>query len=254
MITVEGIVLKERSVGEQDKFIDILTKESGVLEISVKGAKKINGKSGSSTQLFAYSRFCIQQRRNRFYLNSAEPIHIFYELRSSLTKLSLASYFADILRFCCVEEQSHGDSVLRLFLNTLHYLEKNLRGEPFLKSLFELRLMSEIGYMPDILACRVCGCYEPETLFFGISDGSFCCAECFSGEDNPFGYTDFLAVGLPVLNAVRHIVLADFDRLFNFRISENVQQQLALVSESYLTAHLERSFPTLDFYKSINNG
>ncbi|MBQ6212802.1 MAG: recombination protein O N-terminal domain-containing protein, partial [Ruminococcus sp.] len=30
MTTVEGIVLKERSVGEQDKFIDILTKESGV--------------------------------------------------------------------------------------------------------------------------------------------------------------------------------------------------------------------------------
>lgn len=40
MITIDGIVLKERSVGEQDKFIDILTKEHGLLEISVKGAKK----------------------------------------------------------------------------------------------------------------------------------------------------------------------------------------------------------------------
>ena len=57
MTTVEGIVLKERSVGEQDKFIDILTGENGVLEVSVKGAKKINGKSGSSAQLLAYSRF-----------------------------------------------------------------------------------------------------------------------------------------------------------------------------------------------------
>ena len=49
MITAEGIVLKERSAGEQDKFIDILTKDRGVLELSVKGARKINGKSGSST-------------------------------------------------------------------------------------------------------------------------------------------------------------------------------------------------------------
>lgn len=48
MIILEGIVLKERSVGEQDKFIDILTKEKGVIEISAKGAKKINGKNGSS--------------------------------------------------------------------------------------------------------------------------------------------------------------------------------------------------------------
>ena len=30
MIITEGIVIKERSVGEQDKFIDILTKEYGV--------------------------------------------------------------------------------------------------------------------------------------------------------------------------------------------------------------------------------
>ena len=81
MITEEGIVLKERSVGEQDKFIDILTKTRGVIEVCVKGAKKITGRSGSSTQLFAYSRFCIDQRGERMYLNSAEPIHIFYGLR-----------------------------------------------------------------------------------------------------------------------------------------------------------------------------
>ena len=61
MIILEGIVLKERSVGEQDKFIDILTKEKGVIEVSVKGAKKINGKTGGSAQLFAYSRFCLNQ-------------------------------------------------------------------------------------------------------------------------------------------------------------------------------------------------
>ena len=34
MITLEGIVLKERSVGEQDKFIDILTKEKGLIDRS----------------------------------------------------------------------------------------------------------------------------------------------------------------------------------------------------------------------------
>ena len=119
MLTVEGIVLKERSVGETDKFIDILTKDRGVLELSVKGAKKINGRSGSSTQLFAYSRFCTEQRRNMLYLNSAEPIHIFYGLRDSLKKISLASYFSDVLRFCVIPEKQNND-VLRLMLNCMH--------------------------------------------------------------------------------------------------------------------------------------
>ena len=163
MTTVEGIVLKERSVGEQDKFIDILTKESGVLEISVKGAKKINGRSGSSTQLLAYSRFCIDKRGSYLYLNSAEPIHILYGLRSSLSKISLASYFADVLRSCIKPEAQNGD-IMRLMLNCLHYLETGERDEKLLKAIFELRLMSEIGYMPDIVACRSCGVFEPDEL------------------------------------------------------------------------------------------
>jgi DNA repair protein RecO (recombination protein O) len=253
MITVEGIVLKERSVGEQDKFIDILTKESGVFEISVKGAKRINGKSGSSTQLFAYSRFCIQERGKYLCLNSAEPIHIFYELRNSLSRLSLASYFADVLRFCCTDERTGNGDVMRLFLNTLHYLEKNLRSEPQLKSIFEMRLMAEIGYMPDILACRNCGCFEPEEFFFSASGGGFLCGECFPCREISAENQDYIKLKLPVLNAVRHIVLADFDRLFNFRVSDSVQSALSELTEAYLTAHLERSFNTLDFYKSLDS-
>ena len=246
MTTVEGIVLKERSVGEQDKFIDILTRESGVLEVSVKGAKKINGRSGSSSQLLAYSRFCIDKRGNYLYLNSAEPIHIFYGLRDSLKKISLASYFAEVLRFCIRPEAQNGD-VMRLMLNCLHYLENGERDEKLLKAVFELRLMSETGYMPDVVACRSCGVFEPEELFFCIGDGGFYCADCFESGASE----DHMKIKLPVLSAVRHIVLSDFDRLFNFRVSESTQQSLSALAESYLLTHLERSFGTLDFYKSI---
>lgn len=255
MITVDGIVLKERSVGEQDKFIDILTREYGVIELSVKGAKKINGKSSNSSQLFAYSRFCIQKRGSRFYLNSAEPIHIFYDLRTSLSAISLASYFAEVLRFCCTEESSGNGDVMRLFLNSLHYLEKNLRSEAMLKSLFEFRLMAEIGYMPDIVGCRGCGIYEAEKLFFDVANGFFMCGECFEEEEFFSEETNnFLGISLPVLNAVRHIVLTDFDRLFNFKLSDSAQSVLSQLSESYLTAHLERNFGTLNFYKTLTNG
>lgn len=246
MIISEGIVLRERNVGEQDKFIDILTKESGVLEVSVKGARKITGKSGSSTQLFAYSRFCLNQKGERYFLNSAEPIHIFYDLRNSLSRISLASYFADVLRDCINPEAQSAD-ILRLFLNCLHFLEKGTRSEAQLKAIFELRLMSEIGYMPNIVMCLGCGAFEPEELFFCIDDGSFYCTDCFtenSGEN-------YYKINLPVLNAVRHIVLTDFDRLFNFRVSDSSMSVLGELSEAYLRYHLERSFRTLDFYKSL---
>jgi len=246
MITEEGIVLKERTVGEQDKFIDILTKTRGVLELCVKGARKMTGRSGSSTQLFAYSRFCIDKRGERLYLNSAEPIHIFYGLRDSLTKVSLASYFSEVVR-CCIKPERQNDDIMRLLLNTMHYLENGKREELLLKSIFELRLMADIGFMPDILACRNCGTFEPEELFFSVSDGGFRCAECYSGDEGD----NFIKMKLPVLRAVRHIVLAGYDRLYNFRVSDDTMQKLAYTAENYLIAHLERNFRTLDFYKSL---
>lgn len=245
MTTLEGIVLKERTVGEQDKFIDILTKDNGLIELSVKGARKISGKASSSTQLFAYSRFCYDVRRDRFCLNSAEPIHIFYGLRSSLSAISLASYFADVLRYSTAELTDSGN-VLRLFLNTLHFLENGLRSEAMLKAIFELRLMSEIGYMPDIVCCRDCGCFEPKKLYFSSKDGRFRCSDCTSDTD-----TESCKLKLSELSAIRHIVLADFDRLFNFRLSDESLFRLSDFSECYIKSQLERSFNTLEFYKSL---
>lgn len=245
MITLEGIVLRERAVGEQDKFIDILTKDNGLMELSVKGARKINGKLASSTQLFAYSKFCYDVRKERFWLNSAEPIHIFYGLRNSITAFSLASYFADVLKYSTAELTDSGD-VLRLFLNTLHFLEKGLRSEAMLKAIFELRLMSEIGFMPDIVACRECGAFEPKELYFSLKSCGFICKDCAHTTDE-----SCVHLYVSELSAIRHIVLSDFNRLFNFRMPEDNLHRLGDFSEAYTKSRLERNFITLDFYNSL---
>lgn len=248
MRTLNGIVIKQRSFGENDKFADILT-ENGIIEIPVKGVKKINSKNSCSAQLFAYSRFCIDERNGRKFLNSAEPIHIFYGLRDNLEKLSLASYFADLLKYCITEE-TRNDNILRLFLNTLYFLEKNLKSCMFLKSVFELRLVSEIGLMPDILACRNCGSFEPEEIYFSFTKSNFCCMEChIKNPENESG----IKANLPLLKAIRHIILSDLNRLFSFKISERIQETLSYLSEQYIISHFERSFSTLEFYKSIKD-
>lgn len=246
MIIQEGIVLRERLVGEHDKFIDVLTKNSGIIEITAKGAGKIGGKSRSSAQLFAYSKFCMNKRGERFYLNSAEPIHIFYGLRDSLQKIALASYFSEVLTYC-IDEDCGSEDVMRLVLNTFHYLENGKRDAEMLKTIFELRLMAEIGFMPDIVGCRMCGVYEPETLYFSEKSSCFYCEDCFGDAVDK----DYTKIKLPVLSALRHIVLADFNRLFNFRISDSAMLALSAITENYLIEHLERHFKTLNYYKDI---
>ena len=54
-----------------------------------------------------------------------------------------------------------------------------------------------------------------------------------------------------MLEAMHYITTCDAKKLFSFQVGEETIEQLASVTESYLTTQLERGFSTLDFYKEI---
>jgi DNA repair protein RecO (recombination protein O) len=242
---LKGIVIREHTAGDNKKFISILTENNGIIEVSVKGSSKINSKSSSSTQLFAYSMFCINKRNDMYYLNSSEPIEIFYNLRTDLKKISLASYFSEIVLFS-VGNEEQDNYILKLFLNTLHFIANEARDISLLKCIFELRFMTETGLMPDVVMCRECGKYTAPTMYFLIKKGRIICEDCYEGSDG-------IKISSAVLSALRHIIFSDFDRLFNFKVSEHALNILSYISENYLLIHLDKKFKTLDFYKSVSD-
>lgn len=246
-----GLVLAERSAGEQGKFIDVLTEHNTVQEIYVRGAKKNSSAGLSATQLFSYATFSVQKRRNQWYLDSAELIRIFYRLRESLSRLSLAMYFGELIRLSVREHQTPEENcfVMRLMLNTLHYLESGQRSEALLKPIFELRLMTELGMMPDLLMCRGCGVFLPKRLYFSVEKGCFFCTDC-GAPDSP---QESLLLRAPVLQAMRHILFADYDRLFHFQLGAENLQMLGICTERFVQYHLSLKPKALTFYRSITN-
>ncbi len=248
MLTVKGVVLTQRQVGEQDCFIDILTENRGVLEVLVKGAGKINSKSGSGVQLFAYSDFCLRTAKNGYALNSVSPIRIFYKLRSSVSAVALASYFSQVVKFS-VLPQKNTPEIQRLFLNCLHYLSEQQYPEALLKAIFELRIAALLGFMPDVVMCRECGCYLPEEICFAVDEGCFYCADCHHPAEDVMP-----AIAMPAgtLQAIRHIVLQDFEKIFSFRLKEHCCEPLFSFAEAFLHFHIDGRFFTLEFYRAIS--
>lgn len=249
LITAAGLVTAERSIGENDRFIDVLTAEYGAVEICVKGARKITGKNNASTQLFAYSKFCFNKRGDRYYLNSSEPIKNFYGLRLDMKKLSLASYFTELVRYCATSGQSAKD-VMSLLLNSLYFLSEGLRSCEFLKSVFEMRLMSEIGMLPQLIGCRDCYKYEAEEMYFMADRSCLFCGDDFRKRGFEEDHYHVRLTGA-VLHALRFICLTEPNRLFNFKIGEESQRLLNEITERYILTRLSRGFKTLDFYRKI---
>ena len=249
LITAVGVVIAERNYGETDKFIDVLTAEYGVVEICVKGARKIYGKSNSATQLFAYSKFSFNSRADRYYLSSSEVIKVFYGLRIDIKKLVLAEYFAELIRHCATTGQTAKD-IMRLFLNTLYFLSEDLRSCEFLKSVFEMRLMSEIGMLPQLIGCRECYRYETEEMYFLADHACLLCGDHFEYKGFEEDYFH-IRINHAVLEALRFICLAGPERLFNFRIGERSMKLLNEITEKYIFARIGTSFKSLDFCKKI---
>ncbi|MDR0947122.1 MAG: DNA repair protein RecO [Ruminococcus sp.] len=257
MINFSGVVIGINELDEKGRFLKILTEKRGVLEIFSRGAKKPTSKNNPSTELFAYAEFCVNDQSGRLYLDSSKPLHIFEYLRTDLKALSLAVYCAEILLFCsethCDDKCSSNPEILHLMLRTLHYIDSGKRSLPLCKSVFELRLCSLIGFMPALIGCRECLKYDGDNneMYFLAKSGILMCEQCF---DENFTETDTDFILSPaLLHTIRHICLSDNEKYFAFKISEKIQNELSLISETYLFLHMNlyKNFKPLLYYNSL---
>lgn len=245
-LTTEGIVLRSYKSAE-DRVLHILTGDHGVLTAFANGAQRPRSKLASATELLCYSSFVLFHHRDRYVVDNADSIRIFFGIRGDIEKLALASYLVQLADEVCphgVEAAEH----LRLMLNTLHYIENAKRPRAQLKALFELRMLTLSGFMPDLVACRECAAFEARDMRFFPASGDLLCGDCLAKHSAPDS-------GMPlspgVLAAMRHIIYAGNDKLFAFSLSGQGLDQLSRVAEAYLQYQVERTFAALEFYRGL---
>lgn len=242
--TVDGLILREVKTGEADKILHILTKEHGLISASAKGSMRPKSKLFSGTSVFCYGSFTLFEGRTMFSIDEATPIELFFGLRNSIEKVALASYITEILRVLSPTGEE-AQRLLKLTLNSFYILAEDKKTPALVKAVFELRSFSESGFMPDLLACWSCGKYEDEDLHFEPRPGRFYCKKC-AGEN-----------GLPVnidtatLAAMRHIVLSEDGKMYNFTLTGNSLVLLGRAAEKYVLSHLEYAPKTLAFLKTV---
>lgn len=246
-----GIVLKQRSIGENDRILTVLSADLGVIEVSARGVKSVRSALSAPAQILAYSELCLYRGKQSYYiLDSAEIQEAFYKLRLDVVKLSLATYLCELCGYLSPGAENASD-FLRLLLNTLYLLQEEKQSPAVLKSVFELRALSVGGFMPNLVGCVDCGEYEkPEMLFMPLA-GVLVCSDCF--PSSPYHREDVIksAMPAPVLAAMRHIVFSESERIFSFKLASSSLYQLAQVTEGYVKLHTEGKFNSLELYHQL---
>lgn len=246
--TTQGLIIKQQNIGEQDRLVWVLTKDSGVIRAFVRGAKNIKNPKSTATGLLSYSKLSVFKGKEAYSIDEAEVLELFFDLRKDIEKMSLAQYFCELANYICPQEQS-AEKQLSLILNALHLLSTTKKNQELIKACVELRLASLAGYMPDLVMCRDCGEYEADRMMFLLTKGAVSCKDCFS--KSPCDRAIEIDRGL--LHALRHIVFSEDKKVFSFSLSDAGLEKLNYITETYLAGVLEKDFPTLHFYKTIKS-
>lgn len=242
--TTEALVIKEMSVGENDRLVTLFTRDYGIIRAFAAGAKSIKSKKGTATSLLTYGSFTILKKKETYKIYEATPVRLFFGIGSEIDVLSLAQYFCELCGVLVASGIPDGE-FLRLILNSLHFLTKEKRYPPLIKAITELRAAALAGYMPNLVACGGCGKFEDDIMYFDVRDGKLLCAECKSQTGG------LIPLDRTILSAMRHIVYSEFSRLYSFTVPEESADKLSEITGKYITIQTDHRFAALDFYNTV---
>lgn len=256
---VNGLVIKESELGEYDKLLTILTEKFGKLYVIGKGARSVRSLHIATTQLFSFSSFNLRKRGNYYYITDSDLIENYYDIRNDVLKLSLASFACDVV--CEIAKEGVEEyNLLKLILNTLYAISKDIKPLEMIRACFELRVVSDAGFMPDLTSCRACGIENPPMSCLDIMDGTIICDECRKKGLSVSPTDAFYETGIPkpisiislsVLAAMRFVISVKSERFLSFVLDPTEHQMFFDACEKYLLNQMERGFFSLDFYKSL---
>lgn len=243
-VVTQGIVLRETDTKETDKILTVLTPH-GKLSVIAKGARRKRCPFVAMTQVLAYGELTLSKRGQWYYLDDGNPQTLFDGLRYDLEALSLGCYFAELCEAVSLEEED-AEALLRHLLNGLYALATLKKPLPLVKAAFEVRLCALAGYEPLVEGCGQCGLAHPVTPVMNVVSGMVLCKGCSQAGQG---------LSLPLcsdsLSALQHCVWCEAKRLYAFALAGVSLERFCAVGESLVAAQLERSFKSLEYYKSL---
>ena len=233
-IKMNGIIISENNLGDYDKMLTMLTPGLGKISCVAKGARRPKSALLAGTQFLCFGEYLMYKGANTYNINSCETIEIFYKLRTDLDKLNYAVYITKIIQEV-TEENQNCYKILQLFLNTLYVLSETDKNPELIISVFKIKLLCFLGFMPRIVECT--NCKQKENLsYFSLKENGFKCNLC--GKQD----TSCLEMSESTANAIKYIVMSPAKKLYSFNLKNEALKELKLISKLYFNEKLEKEY------------
>ncbi|MBE9565450.1 MAG: DNA repair protein RecO [Proteobacteria bacterium] len=241
-----SILIRQRNLREADRIVTLLTRERGKLSAVAKGVRRPRSKLAGGLQLFSHARVQLAAGRSLEIVTQVEPQDAFYHLREDVPRYNHACYACEMVD-ALLEEQQADSRIFDLLLATLDGLDRG--GDPStLVHGFELKLLTGLGYGPELDTCVSCGAsIGAARVGFSAAQGGVVCGRCLRAQG---------AAALPpaALEAMRELLRLPPQELAKRRLSKPVRQRLDSLLRAFVDYRLERPLKSAPFLSQEGTG
>jgi len=242
---VEAVVLRHSDWGEADRLLTLYTRERGKVRAIAKGARRIRSRKAGHLEPFTHVTLQLAKGRDLLIITQAETVEAYLPIRESLDKTSQAAYLSELLDRFTYEDESENFNIFRLLTETLGRIENE--DDPWLAIRFyELHLLDLLGYRPHLFECANCGeKIQAVDQFFSPAAGGVLCPRCGAGLPGAW------RVPVETLKYLRHFQRSDYTSAKHAHPGLEVQNEVEVLLQRYVTYLLERSLNSPEFIRQI---
>ncbi|MEG0108047.1 MAG: DNA repair protein RecO [Lachnospiraceae bacterium] len=245
-IIVTGIVLSTAPIGEYDRRVVLLTKERGKISGFAKGARRPNSQMVGAVSPFSFGEFTLYEGRSTYTIVQAHITNYFSELRNDVTGAYYGLYFMEIAAYYA-EENTDEVEMIKLIYQSLRVLVKKNMPYSLIRSIYELKAISINGEGPQVFQCVVCGNQE-QPMVFSPHKGGLVCEKCKGNV------ADGMRLHTSTLYTMQYIISSSIEKLYQFKVSQEVEHQLAQIMKRYLLIYVDKQFKSLEILEQLGLG
>lgn len=240
----QGIVLRQRKLGEADKIITIYTSHHGKVDAVAKGIRRTKSRMGGHLEPLTLGSYLLAEGRELDIVTQAETVEAYPGIRASLERISRAIYCCELVDRL-VPERSEGNPIFRLLTETLSAIDHDTEYELAVRR-FEMHFLDLLGYRPAMEACAICDRrLEPVMNFWSPAAGGVVGPEC---ADDSLSLAPLSVNALKVLRVLQKASFADASRI---KLSGELQREIEASLEAQVHFVLEREVRSSRFVETL---
>lgn len=152
---IEGIVVRRRNLGEADRILTVLSRESGKISIKAPGVRRVPSRRSSHVELLNHSQFTLYASSKTFMpiVTEAQTLEDFSSIKDNLKKIGYAYYICELVNGLCAENQEN-KSVFFHLKSTLSTLGQTSDAISLVRN-FERDLLAQLGFWSEVKLLKI---------------------------------------------------------------------------------------------------